>query len=242
MNRYVGGVPPRLHIIQHLPYTEPGHIGWWALREGMDVAGTIPDQGDKYPDVGTLDAVAVIGAPPVPNDDKAHPWLEDERVFLTQAIEDGLPVLGVARGAELLAHLLGGSTERAKAPVVGWFPVELTDAGHEHHALSFLPSVFEGFHWSTRVLEIPPAATELATSEMAPDQAFSYQDNVLALQFDLGLGPSDVSRLAAARPEDLSTDSPFVQPVPEMIEPPERFREAHQRLQNVLDAWIGPAL
>lgn len=233
---------PRLHIVQHLPYTEPGHIGWWALREGLDVTGTIPAKGDKLPDVEALDAVAVIGAPERPNDDKTNPWLEQERVFLTQAIEDDLPVLAVARGAELMAHLLGGGTHEAKAPVVGWFPVELTEAGQAHTAMSFLPSIFEAFHWSALAIDLPPAATPLATAEMSPHQAFGYEDNVLALQFDLGLGPSDVSRLAAARPEDLSTDSPFVQPVSEMIEPPERFREAHQRLQNLLDAWFEPAI
>ncbi len=232
---------PRLHIVQHLPYTEPGHIGWWALREGLEVTGTIPAKDDKFPDVEALDGVAIIGAPERPNDDQGYPWLEEERVFLTQAIEDGLPVLGVARGAELLAHLLGGGTHEAKAPVVGWYPVELTEAGQAHEAMSFLPSIFEAFHWSRLAIDLPPAATALATAEMAPHQAFAYEGNVLALQFDLGLGPSDVSRLAAARPEDVETEGPFVQQVSEMIEPPDRFREAHQRLQNLLDAWFEPA-
>lgn len=234
-------VAQRVHIVQHLPFTEPGHIGWWALREGLDVTGTIPAQGDKFPDVDVLDAVAIIGAPDHPTDDRAHPWLEDERVFLTQAIEDGLPVLGVARAGELLAHLLGGGTTPAKAPVVGWFDVELTEAGLEDPALSRLPSRFEAFHWSRMAMELPPPAVSLATAEMAPHQAFRYEDNVLALQFDMGLGPSDVSRLAAARPDDLATDSPYVQKVADMVEPPERFRDAHQRLQAVLDAWFNKA-
>jgi len=43
-------------------------------------------------------------------------WLADERAMLRQAVEAGLPVLGVCLGAQQLAAALGASVLEGPAP------------------------------------------------------------------------------------------------------------------------------
>ena len=75
------------------------------------------------------DAIAVFGGGMNVADAERLPWLDDEIELLRDALEAGVPVLGVCLGAQLLAAAAGAEVRRADRREIGWFDVERTAAG-----------------------------------------------------------------------------------------------------------------
>ena len=74
-------------------------------------------------------AVLVFGGAMHADQDQHHPWLREENLFLTRLLDLHTPVLGICRGAQLLAQAAHAPVFPADEAEVGWFEVELTDAG-----------------------------------------------------------------------------------------------------------------
>ena len=64
-------------------------------------------------------------------DVKNNPFLSKEINYIKEAIEQGMTVLGICLGAQLIAKALGGEVFPAEKPEIGWYPIELTDSGKE---------------------------------------------------------------------------------------------------------------
>ena len=52
-----------------------------------------------------------------------HPWLKQEKAFISRAIEKGKVVLGICLGAQLVADVLGAKVYANHCKEIGWFPV-----------------------------------------------------------------------------------------------------------------------
>ena len=65
---------------------------------------------------------------------------------------------------------------------VGWFEVELTDAGADDPILGRLPRSFEAFQWHYYGHGVPAGAVELARNRVCT-QAFRLGDNAWGVQF-----------------------------------------------------------
>ncbi len=89
-----------------------------------------------------------------------EPWIQELKTYVGDAIEAGLPMLGVCYGHQLLADVLGGSVEDMGEYEIGYRSVE-----HDGES-SLLTGVDEEFTvfttHSDRVAEAPPGATVFA--------------------------------------------------------------------------------
>ena len=95
---------------------ERGH----RLDEWGFVWGTPPPQPlDAY------DALFVFGGAMHPDQERKHPWIEDELRWLRSVLEDGRPMLGICLGAQLLARAAGSWVGPLEIPEIGWYEVEL---------------------------------------------------------------------------------------------------------------------
>jgi GMP synthase (glutamine-hydrolysing) len=143
----------------------------WVAADGESPPGAPPD----------WDAVMVFGGAMHPDQDAEHPWLTGEAGFLEQALVEGVPLLGVCLGAQLIARAAGAWVGPARNAEVGWFEVARED-GHEDSVLDALPRRFRAFQWHYYTFDLPAHAVQLASSEAAR-QAYRLGDRVWAIQF-----------------------------------------------------------
>jgi GMP synthase (glutamine-hydrolysing) len=152
---------------------EAGH----RLDEWSFVWGTPPPRPlDSY------DAVLVFGGAMHADQDAYHPWLTEETRWLEQVVDRGTPVLGICLGVQLLARAAGSWVGPLATPEIGWFDVELTEAGVADPVLGALPRSFEALQWHSYTYRVPAGAVELATSP-ACTQAFRLGEACWGVQF-----------------------------------------------------------
>jgi GMP synthase (glutamine-hydrolysing) len=144
----------------------------WSLAWGTP----IPRPLDAY------GAVLVFGGAMHADQDRHHPWLRDENLFLQRLLDLGIPVLGICLGAQLLAKAAHGGVRPAEEFEIGWYPVETNDAAAADPLLGRLPRRFCSFQWHYYTYDVPAGADELARSRICT-QAFRLGDTAWGVQF-----------------------------------------------------------
>jgi len=103
-----------------------------------------------------------------------HAWMDPEKEFIRDALGRGVPILGVCLGSQLLAEAAGAVPHRIPEPEIGWYDIEITDAGAADPLLGPLAPSVELFEWHHYVAPLPPGAVELARTP-ACVQAFRIE-------------------------------------------------------------------
>ncbi len=108
-----------------------------------------------------------------------EPWIADLKSWVGEAIDRGLPFLGVCYGHQLLADVLGGEVEAMDDYEIGYRTVEHDG---ESDLLAGLDAEFTVFTThSDRVSEVPPGAEVIAENDYGI-HGFRH-DDVWAVQF-----------------------------------------------------------
>ncbi|MEA2408729.1 MAG: hypothetical protein QOE69_2848 [Thermoleophilaceae bacterium] len=131
----------------------------------------VPSEGPPPP---MPDAVMVFGGSMHVDQNDEFPWLGPEKEFIREALSRGVPILGVCLGSQLLAEAAGASPHRSSDPEIGWYEIEVTDAGAADPLLGPLAPSVELFEWHHYVAPLPPGAVELARTP-ACVQAFRIE-------------------------------------------------------------------
>lgn len=71
--------------------------------------------GEAMPDPAGLDGVLITGSPAGVYED--HAWLEPLRLFIRKAYADGIPMLGICFGHQIMADAMGGDVRKSEK---GW--------------------------------------------------------------------------------------------------------------------------
>jgi len=172
-------------VAQHAPAEGPGLLAPVLGHAGVAVQVVRLDAGDELPAPHTLGGIVVLGGAMGVHDSTDHPWLVVERRWLADAVDDGVPVLGVCLGAQQLAAALGAAVRTGPAPEIGVGEVELTDAGRDDPVLGPEGERLPVLHWHGDTFDILGGATRLAASDHYPNQAFRYGNLVYGLQYHL---------------------------------------------------------
>ncbi len=171
----------RVLSVTHGPTVPGGVFDEVAEASGHDLERWVVPLGGTPQPPSAYDAVMVFGGSMHPDQDGEYAWLEREVEFLRRTLEDGVPVLGVCLGAQMLARAAGAWVGPAEESEVGWFEVELTPEGQDDPVLGTLPPRGDAFQWHHYTYAVPDGGTELARSERST-QAFRLR-NAWGIQF-----------------------------------------------------------
>jgi len=157
---------------------------WIADGLGRPVQVCSVFERDELPPPHTTGGVVVTGSAAMVSD--LEPWAERTADWLRDAVEAGVPILGICYGHQLLAHALGGRVgPNPRGREIGTVTIALADRAEADPLLSTLPAQFEvqATHLES-VLELPPEAELLASSTLDPHHAFRVPNRpVWGLQF-----------------------------------------------------------
>jgi GMP synthase (glutamine-hydrolysing) len=140
-------------------------------------------ENDGLPDPASATAVVLTGSHDMVTErprgfESVNAWLKD-------LVEQGVPVLGICYGHQLLAHALGGEVGfHPKGLDVGTVSVRCLPEGRQDPLLRSLPPAFPAYVTHAQsVLRLPPGAVRLAETDFEPNQAFRIGERAWGVQF-----------------------------------------------------------
>ncbi len=225
----------RIHCLQHVPFEGPAAIADWAAARGHQMEITRLYAGQEFPAGNDFDWLLVVGGPMNIYQEGQYPWLKAEKACIDRALAAGKTLLGICLGAQLLADRLGSRVYAGPEREIGWWPLQLTDAGRRSALFGDLSQPLWAYHWHGDTFDLPVGATCLASSAGCAQQAFLYDQRVLGLQFHFEVTPEAVRRLIKHCGDGIVAGR-YVQSAEQMLAvPPPTFAELHRCLFSVLD-------
>lgn len=222
-----------IHIIQHIFYEGAGCIENWAAQNHHSLHYIHLHKGHEFPQASTIQALIVLGGTMGAYEDHLYDWMHTEKQFLKEVIESGKPVLGICLGSQLLASALGANVFKHKHTEIGWHTVFLTEKGQKSPFLAGCPHTMFTMHWHGDTFELPKGAEWLAYSDATPNQAFSYGNNVLALQFHPEFDAPLIKTLCDMAGETLKNER-YTQSAPHILGESEHIPLANQYMFAIL--------
>jgi GMP synthase-like glutamine amidotransferase len=191
---------PKCLIIQHVAPERACTIGEALASSGVDLDTRAVHEGEDLPDdLSGFDGLVVMGGPMSALSDKGFPTRPAELELLVEALDRGVPTMGVCLGSQLLASAAGGSVSRGAAgQEIGWGPVEFSAAAHADPLFEGVPDSVPVLHWHGDTFELPPGATHIASSRQYPNQAFRVGECAWGLQFHVEVDPEAVADFVEA--------------------------------------------
>jgi GMP synthase-like glutamine amidotransferase len=223
----------RIHYFQHVPFEGLGSIEQWIGTRHYHLSATRLYQDEPLPKMDSFDWLIIMGGPMGVHDEDQLPWLVGEKKAIEGAIRQGKVVLGICLGAQLIADVLGARVYPNRFKEIGWFPIELTEAGERSPLFGFLPKRLEVFHWHGDTFDLPSGAMHIARSEACTHQAFVYEERVIGLQFHLESTPEGVEDLIQNCLEEL-VDGSYIQPPAQLRATPEAFSAINRTMQGLI--------
>lgn len=230
----------RALIIQHIDIEGPGTLAEVLAGQGWRVEVRDLSQGVSLPETPSgYDSLFVLGGPMNVYEEEAYPFLAEEGKFLREAIQRGIPLLGICLGAQLLAKTLGAAVTRNPVQEIGWSTVLLTQEGSRDPLfVSLEEQEVSVFQWHGDTFALPPGASLLATSPFCQNQAFRWGEVVYGLQFHLEVTEAMVSSWLERYTEDIACARPPVDPARIQQETRERISHCRKRAERLFGAFL----
>jgi GMP synthase-like glutamine amidotransferase len=185
--------------LQHVRFEGPGVFKRLLEKCGYQVEQrVVPEAGLP---AGPGEFLLVMGGPMSVND--PDPWINEELTFIRQAVNAGVPYLGICLGSQFLAKALGAKVYPGPALEMGMTAIRLTSEGAKDAAFCTAPDPWEVFEWHGEVFDLPDGAVALAVSDVCL-QAFRYGERAYGILFHAELERSGIEALCRECPADLA--------------------------------------
>jgi GMP synthase (glutamine-hydrolysing) len=232
---------PKILVFQHVPYEPLGTLDPLLKEAGFRIRyvnfGRDPHQ---QPSLDRYEALIVLGGPMNAHQIDTYPNLATEVDVIRQAVDAGMSVLGICLGAQLLAKALGGQVSRNDEREIGWYDVDLTEAGRRDPVISTFASTQTVFQWHEDGISLPAGVENLATSPASAVQAFRYGEQAYGFQFHLEVDASLVERwlTVPANQPMLAAEAGRVNPGVIRQQTTERISALQELSRRTFSRWI----
>jgi len=205
------------------------------IEEWSFAWGTPPPRPlDEY------DAVFVFGGVMNTNEEQYHPWLREETMVIQRFLDQGVPLLGVCLGGQLVAKAAHANVTRAPESEVGWHPVELLPETADDPLFSRLPSRMMAYQWHHFSFDLPGGAVPLAQSDVCL-QAFRLGERAWGLQFHCEVSAEMVELWTAACEALPDHEEPGFDPARVRAETPRHIDAWNEVGREISSRFLGVA-
>jgi GMP synthase (glutamine-hydrolysing) len=167
----------------------PGALAW----AGCDVRTVnMTREGATLPALEEVAAVVTFGGTANVDQTDRFPYLAAVRAHTLEAVERGVPYLGICLGSQLLARALGKPVARSPVKEVGFEPLRPTAEAKEDRLLSQYTDGDMVFEWHEDTYELPDGATLLATGDRVAVQAYRVGELAWGIQFHQELDATEL--------------------------------------------------
>lgn len=187
----------RVLVVLNSPTSLMGRLEQWLPEAGLEPVLT---PGAELPEnLDGFGGLVLLGGGFMPDDDVHHPFLARERRLTTEALDLGMPLLGLCLGGQLLAHVTGGGvTAKSGETERGICALTVLPAAADDPLFGDLPGIPDKPLWMIEnhedsVTVLPPSATLLVSSGECPIQAFRVGERAWGLQFHPEVRPERVA-------------------------------------------------
>ncbi len=169
------------YVIRHVAFED---LGSWQEVIGKNFIIRYFDAG--YNDLSVIDKdepdlLIILGGPIGVYDEADYPFLITEKLIIKKRITNKLPTLGVCLGAQLIASAMGARVYKGHIKEIGWSSLKFF---HNYQSAYFKHLAdTKVLHWHGDTFELPNNAILHASSSLYPNQAFTINNHVLAIQF-----------------------------------------------------------
>lgn len=175
----------RIHFIQQDSWVEPGEYLAWAERHGYETGFTKCWQYESIPKTVDADMLVVLGGYQCPATTKEECGYFDvaaEKSLISNCVEQGMMVIGVCLGAQLVGEALGAAYSHSPEREIGPVEARLTEAGRADPFFADFPDSFLAGEWHNDMPGLMEDSTIIAESDGCPRQIVRYGKYVYGFQ------------------------------------------------------------
>jgi GMP synthase (glutamine-hydrolysing) len=173
-------------VLQHMRDDPAAYVGEILHDNGIEY-DVVMVESETLPDPDGYGAIIAFGGSQHVYEKELYPYFVQERTFIRTVIQREIPFLGICLGGQLLADALEGEVRKHSMTEIGFFDVELTEAGKADPLYAGLPGYQKVYHWHEDTFVLPEGAILLATHENTENQAFRYGRRAYGLQYHIEL-------------------------------------------------------
>jgi len=181
----------------------------WFSRHlpGADLRVVAVHLDEPLPPVSGVERALITGSPHMVTERRA--WSEQTAEWIRSAHAQGVPLLGVCYGHQLIAHALGGEVDwNPHGRQIGLTRVQLHPAANNDALLAPFASQLDAFTTHQQsVVKLPPGAQVLAHTSKDPHHAYRVGERTWGVQFHPEFDAEIMAAYLAERREQLEAEA-----------------------------------
>ncbi len=192
------------------------------------------------PNLDEVDGVVLFGSTYNVEHADDQPFIKDVRELTLEAIDRGLPFLGVCFGAQVLAWALDADVDKAGVREVGFEPVRTQPAVASDPLLGHYRDGTMVFQWHEDTFELPAGAELLATGDRVRNQAFRVGERAWGMQWHLEIDRAELEEWLETFDAEADLKADWGKTADEVRTEADTFMAAHEdRGQELFARFVG---
>lgn len=182
-------------VFQHVAHKILGTLNPTLKEHGLRIRYVNFERDpDLDPTIEKYNGLIILGGHMGVYEADTYKHIKVEMKLIEEALNKNIPILGICLGAQMLAHVLGSEVRKSSDKEIGWYDINLTEAGQKDPILSHFQKTEKIFQLHGDTFDVPKSATHLASSSLFPGQAFRFGDKVYGLQYHLEVDEAMIHR------------------------------------------------